>query len=365
MQTNIGLLEGFFSDTLIKSGKRISPSEKRPTIRLHRNEAAFEVDQYIKNDILNEVSKLDWKNYPTPYYTEIEALIGKYLGVDKEQIALAAGSANLITTLLNYTAINKNQIVIAQPSFSLYEFHCKTYGIPYETWKLNKDLEYDVSLLPKIKPFSVVLFASPNNPVGNVICLEDLEYMLKTFEQTFIVVDEVYYEFSEVSLCPLIKKYPNLILLRSFSKTFSAAGLRIGYLISQQLNTEHIRKLILPFSLNYLSMLFIQKILSNDDIISQIKLRIEYTKLEKQRVESELKSIDPYEDKYHIHQTHGNFSLIIFKNEAVFYSASKLFSEANIELLDLSKTPMLANSMRMTIGQKVENNAVLEVFKKL
>lgn len=365
MQTNTELLEGFFSDILIKSGKRIAPSKKRPSIRLHRNEAAFEIEQYIKNDILNEVSKLDWSNYPTPYYTELEDLIAKYQGVDKDQIALAAGSANLITTLLNYAAINKNQIVIAQPSFSLYEFHCKTYGITYETWKLNKDLEYDISLLPKLKPISIVLFASPNNPVGNIISQEDLEYMLKTFQQTFFIVDEVYYEFSEISFSPLIKKYPNLILLRSFSKSFSAAGLRIGYLLSQQSNTEHIRKLILPFSLNYLSMIFIQKVLSNDDIISQINLRIEYTKLEKLRIESELKSIDPLEDKYHIHQTYGNFCLILFKNETVFNLANKLLSEADIELLDLSKTPMLANSMRMTIGQKTENDAVLQVFKKL
>lgn len=365
MQTNTELLEGFFSDILIKSGKRIAPSVSKPNIRLHRNEAAFNIDQHIKDEIVNEVANIEWEKYPTPYYAEIEALIADYCGVEKEQVVPAAGSASLITTLLNYTAINRNQIVIARPSFSLYEFHCKTYGIPYDTWILNEKLEYDVNRMPDLKPYSIVLFASPNNPTGNLIKQKDLEYLMQNNRQTFFVVDEAYHEYSDVSLSPLINSYANLILLRSFSKSFAAAGLRIGYLISQHLNTEHIRKLILPFSLNYLSVAFVQKILSDKDIISRNKMKIEYTKLEKIRVESEMKSYDPYEDKYRIHPTNGNFSLIFFKNKAIYNTANHLLEDAKIELLDLSKTPVLANALRMTIGQKEENDAVLEVFKKI
>jgi histidinol-phosphate aminotransferase len=365
MQVTLDLLEGFFNQTLIESGSRVVPVATQTRIRLNRNESAFEIPKVLKKQILDGVLADDWKNYPPPYYNNIEELIGKYCGVEGTQIVTAAGSANLIASLLNYAGINLKQVVIARPSFSLYEFHCNTYGISYETWWLNEQLEYDISDMPKLKPYSLVLFASPNNPVGNIINKEDLMYLLNNNPLTFFVVDEVYHEFSEEDLTSLVSQFSNLILLRSFSKSFSGAGLRIGYLIAQAKIAKLVRKLILPFSLNYLAMAFAGKVLSDEEFIQQNKENIRNTILEKQRVEKELIHADSSSVKYSIKPSYGNFVLIVFKSREYHERVLHLLSEAGIELLDLTHTPMLRNALRMTIGRKEENDAVLGVFKKL
>lgn len=365
MQVTLDLLEGFFNQTLIESGSRVAPVATKTNVRLNRNESAFEISEISKKQILEEVLAKKWKNYPPPYYSYIEELIGKYCGVDGAQVVTAAGSASLITSLLNYAGINSKQVIIAKPSFSLYEFHCNTYGISYEPWWLNEQLEYDISKMPKLKPYSLVIFASPNNPVGNIVNKEDLMYLLNNNPLTFFVVDEVYYEFSEEDLISLVSQFSNLILLRSFSKSFSAAGLRIGYLIAQEKIARLVRKLILPFSLNYLAMAFAGKMLSDEELIRQNKENIRNTILEKKRIEKELIDADSHSVKYSIKPSYGNFVLILFKSTEYHQRILHLLSGSGIELLDLTHTPMLQNALRMTVGRKEENDAILEVFKKL
>lgn len=363
--TTIDLMEGFFGKALVASGTRIAPKAKKSKIRLNRNEAALDIDEDIKRTISNEVANIEWKNYPPPYYSQIEDLIGLYSGVRGEQVVPAAGSASLITTLLNYSAINSRQIVIARPSFSLYEYHCNSYGIPFETWWLNKDLEYEIQNIPELKPYSIVMFASPNNPVGNLIKKDEIKFLLNNYPQTFFIVDEVYHEFSGYNLTPLIQEFPNLILLRSFSKSFSAAGLRVGYLIAQENIAEQIRKLILPFSLNYLSMVFVNKVLTDKNVIRNNRKNIEFVISEKERIESELVKMDKYSDRYFIKKTYGNFILLIFNSKVFFSKTIELLDSAGIEILDLSKVPLLNYALRMTIGKTEENNKVLDVFKML
>lgn len=364
MQTDTDIINGFFNKDLVESGRRLAPISTSSLIRLNRNEAAQEIEPLLKDEILDDVAHFTWKNYPPPYYNQIEDLIGTYSGVGGEQVVPAAGCANLITALLNYSAINSHQIVIARPSFSLYEFHCNTYGIRYETWWLNNQLEYDINNLPKLKPFSIVLFASPNNPVGNLIQEKDLLFLLKTHPHTFFIIDEVYHEFSGSNLIPFLQNYSNIILLRSFSKSFSAAGLRIGYLLAKEKVAEQIRKLILPFSLNYLSIAYIKKILSDLNVLERIKENINFVINEKRRVEVVLAEMDRQFIKYRIKETYGNFVLILFQSNQNYLKIKEMLNLAGIELLDVSNVPLLKYGLRMTIGNSEENNAVLKVFKE-
>jgi histidinol-phosphate aminotransferase len=364
MHSESDIINGFFNKNLIDSSKRLSPVVPSPRIRLNRNEAALEVEPQTKHEILNEVAQFTWKNYPPPYYNQIEDLIGAYTGIGGEQVVPSAGCANLITAILNYSAINSRQIVIARPSFSLYEFHCNTYGIRYETWWLNSQLEYDLDNLPELKSFSIVLLASPNNPAGNLIPEKDILFLLKKHPKTFFIIDEVYYEFSGTNLIPLLRNHPNIILLRSFSKSFSAAGLRIGYLLAQEKVAEQIRKLILPFSLNYLSMAYIKKALTDLSFLEKNRERINFVLKEKKRVENDLIEMDINLKKYLIKETFGNFILIIFQSEQNYLKIKKMLDMAGIELLDVSNVPLLRYSLRMTIGNEDENNAVLKVFRE-
>jgi len=365
MQKRKDFVKEVFSNTLIKTGNRIAPGKKSNNIRLNRNESAFDISNDVKHEILMSVKEEQWKNYPTPYYNNIEGLIANYCKVQKEQVATAAGSANIITALLNYFAINKRQIVLAQPSFNLYEYHCNTYGIHYELWKLNRNLEYDIELLPALKPVSLVLFASPNNPVGNIIEPNHLEALLKLYPETLFVVDEVYSDYSDITLTHLINDYTNIVLLRSFSKSFSAAGLRVGFMIGSEDIINNLRKLILPFSLNYLSKNFVETVLSNGDCIKENNNNICYIKAERQRVYEQLTTIGTRNGQFSLKPSFGNFLLIKFIDEYLLKECSRKLEENGYDVLDVSSAPMLDNSLRLTIGLRRDNDKVVSVLNNL
>jgi histidinol-phosphate aminotransferase len=355
----------FFHKSLYESGKRIEPSDIIYETYLNRNESVYELDETIKKQIVEDLDGFQWKNYPMPYYPEIEKLISGYSGVSPEQVAVAAGSASIITTLINYFATNRRQIIIAQPSFSLYDFHCKTYNISYEVWPLNNQLEYDLFLFPKPEISSLVVFASPNNPVGNIISLSDLEKLLQENPQSLFLLDEVYNEFSPVQYTTLIRKYNNLVLLRSFSKVFSSAGLRIGYMISDKQITEQVRKLILPFSLNHFSVAFLRYVLNKPWIISIQAERNKLLIAERERFFKELKKMEINTGKIIAVPSYGNFLLIRFIDEVLLGKFKKSIDAVKIALLDVSKTPMLDLSIRITIGHKQENDRIIKILDKV
>jgi len=362
MDPDLSLLQGIFGKYLLNTKTRLPSDIAEAEIRLDRNESAYEIKDEIKENVLRKITSITWKNYPPPYYTDLENTIADYCGVKKGQVVTASGSASIITTLLNYFTINNKQIVAAYPSFSLYEYHCSTYGIPLERWKLNADLEFDMSLLPELRPFSLVIFASPNNPTGNLIKTDDLINILHNYPNSFFIIDEVYHEFSGTSIQSLIDEYPNLLLLRSFSKTFSAAGLRIGYALGNHLIIEQIRKLILTFSLNYLSMQFVSTILSDKEYVSEIHSNIQKTIKERERVFLKLSELSRDYKKFTIKKSYGNFILIRFIADEFYTRFSDLLRKSHIILLDVSNIEVLRNSYRFTMGKLEENEKVIRLL---
>ncbi len=357
------LINGVFSEYLMNSGKRLTPSAIPVKTRLDKNESAFDVSQEIKEEVLAELSQTQWKNYPPPYYNQLEEMIANYCGVRSEQVVPGAGSANIITSLLNYFAINQRQIIIAHPSFSLFEYHCKTYGINHQLWNLTDKLEYDITLLPEVKENGLVLFASPNNPVGNVISITSLRNLLVKYPQTIFLLDEVYNEFCGGDNAKLLDEFPNLVLLRSFSKVFSSAGLRIGYLIANEQLAANFRKLIIPFTLNILAVSFVKKMLSNKKEIERNRRNIAITIQERERVYKELLKVDSSEEKYSVNPSAGNFLLIRFSDSECYQEISKGFEAAGIKVLDVSNIPMFGKALRISIGNPEENNSIIKIFE--
>lgn len=355
----------FFHKSLYESGKRIEPSAIVYETYLNRNESVYELDDSIKQQVIAELAPLQWKNYPMPYYPEIEKLIAAYCSVEPEKVATASGSASIITTLLNYFAVNNRQIVIAQPSFSLYDFHCKTYNIKYLTWPLNPDLEYDIELLPKLEKLSLVIFASPNNPTGNVIPEIQLRQLLERNPESLFLVDEVYNEFASINYTGLTSEYPNIILLRSFSKVFSSAGLRAGFMIADKSVTDQVRKLILPFSLNHLSVVFLKYILSNPWIIELQNKRNKLLVLERERVYKEYLRLESEHGYFKVLPSQGNFLLLRFTNNDIFIQFKKAIDNEKIALLDVSNIALLGLSIRITIGNDYENNKVIKTLEEV
>lgn len=350
------MLQHFFADTLQTAANRIAPSKATARFQLDKNEHSDDVDTEFKKRVLENLLNTDWNRYPSADLHDLETKVADYCGLAPENIVLSAGSASIITTLLDYFALNQKHIVITQPSYSLFDYHCKTYNIPYETWLLSADLEYDYSKMPALRPGSVLIVTSPNNPVGNTMELAQLEQLLSQNPDSYIILDGVYTEFCEVDATPLVKKYPNLIVLRSFSKAFPIAGLRLGYLCASPQTAAIVRKLVLQFSLNHFSLTFAREMLSDRKFMENAQKRVLDIVVERERM-YHLIRLEFCPDTLHVFPSEGNFLLIRVTDTAAFEKLMADFADNGIKVLNTSGFPLLKNTFRVSIGTAHENEA--------
>lgn len=351
------MVDQFFNTQLQQAGCRIASSKQPARFLLDKNEQANDVDMDTKMEVLAHLLETDWNRYPCSNYADIEANIADYCGLRQDNIVLSSGSANMITTLLNYFALNGKKITITQPSYSLFDYHCQTYNIPYTPWYLTPELEFNHTELPQLEPNSVLIITSPNNPVGNSIRPETLEHLLRSNPNTCIVLDGVYTEFADTDFTPLVNQYENLIVLRSFSKAFPIAGLRLGYLCATPKMAAIIKKLILQFSIAPLSLVFAREVLFSPRFMSNAKSRVREIIRERDRMYRALQ-VDFGKEVLHVFKSEGNFLLIRVFDPQHLNKLLADFERNGIKVLNTSKFPLMENTFRVSIGSPHEN----EVF---
>lgn len=352
------MIHHFFADTLQKAAHRIAPGQHTTRFHLDKNEQSADVDFEFKKRVAEKLLDADWNRYPTADYRAIETKIAGYCGLAPENIVLSAGSASIITTLLNYFALNQKHIVITQPSYSLFDYHCKTHNIPYETWLLNDDLEYDYQRMPALKPGSVFFITSPNNPVGNTMDLARLEQLLIDNPDSYIILDGVYTEFCDADPTALVKQYPNLIVLRSFSKAFPIAGLRLGYLCASPETAAIVRKLVLQFSINHFSLLFLEEMLSDCQFMENARKQVRSIVAGRERMYHLINRLfSPNILK--VFKSEGNFLLIRVFDQTAFEKLMADLGHAGIKVLNTSGFPLLHHTFRVSIGTAYENEIFL------
>jgi histidinol-phosphate aminotransferase len=351
----------FFSPSLSAISNRIASSEKNYRLLLDKNEQSLDVPAIIKQKMMATFMESNLNRYPSANLTSLEEKVADYCGLQAQNIALAAGSASIITTLLNYFAINRKRIIINQPSYSLFEYHCKTYNIPYEPWMLNSDLQFDVAEMPAPDANSVVIITSPNNPVGNAISPEELEHLLTAHPDTLFILDAVYCEFGENDYTPWIHQFSNLLVLRSFSKAFPVAGIRLGYICAQPAMVDMVKKLLLPFSINALTQIFAEKVLFDPCFMEDARNRVRNTIAERERLYSFMRMYFGTE-AVKVHPSQGNFLLISFANKSLYEKVTGYLEDAGIKVLGTHGQKMLNLSIRVTIGTPNENDLVLDAI---
>ncbi|MEZ4893799.1 MAG: aminotransferase class I/II-fold pyridoxal phosphate-dependent enzyme [Saprospiraceae bacterium] len=353
------MVENFFNPALQQAAIRVPVNQHKSRFLLDKNELSHDIDLALKMEVMHKLLEANWNRYPCADYKDIESSIANYCGLSQENIALGPGSANIITTLLNYFALNQKEIVITQPSYSLFDYHCKTYNIPYKPWLLTDDLEYDYANLPQLNENSVLIITSPNNPVGNSIEFETVENLLRNNPKSVVIVDGVYCEFSKTDFTPLVKKYDNLIVLRSFSKAFPVAGLRLGYLCAAPCMAALIKKLILQFSITPFSLAFARNILFKPSFLEASQKLVQQIISEREYMYLLIKeNFNP--EQLEVFKSEGNFLLLRVNNEHCFQKLMEELSQEGIKVLNTSAGPLLKNTFRLSIGSPAENEIVFQ-----
>lgn len=191
-----------------------------------------------------------------PEYEATREALSTFFAVPQSQFLLTNGTDEAIQVLVNTFVDDDEEVVVLTPSYAMYRFYAEVAGakvlnLPYRSGSLAFPLE---ELLAMVTPATrAILISNPNNPTGTGIGLETIETILKHAPRAAVLLDEAYYEFCGVTALPLIARYQNLFVSRTFSKAYGLAGLRIGCLFSQEGNVKFLHKAQSPYSVNILA----------------------------------------------------------------------------------------------------------------
>ena len=191
-----------------------------------------------------------------PEYRETKPALASFFGVSEDEFILTNGTDEAIQVLVNTYVDDGDEVIILQPSYAMYKFYSEVAGAEVRDLSYREpDLAFPLEeLLAAIQPSTrAVLISNPNNPTGTGIGLEEVERILQAAPHAAVLIDEAYFEFSRVTALPMLGRYPNLFVSRTFSKVYGMAALRVGCLFSQQRNVAYLHKAQSPYSVNMLA----------------------------------------------------------------------------------------------------------------
>ena len=229
----------------------INPDE---IIKLGSNENPAGTSQKAIEAVKKEAKYM--AQYPESNLENLKSKIAGYSGVNSSNIIIGGDGADEILDVLGKTLIEPgDEFIVPIPSYMYYEFTLKIQGgVPvYAKWNVEENkLDVD-SVIDAISDKTKIIFlCTPNNPTGGLISKDDIKKVLGSTD-ALVVVDEAYFEFSDVNNVDLLADYDNVLILRTFSKVLGLAGMRVGYAISNPEFIEYMHRVKPVFSLTKLS----------------------------------------------------------------------------------------------------------------
>ncbi|WP_426278208.1 histidinol-phosphate transaminase [Chryseobacterium sp. S-02] len=319
---------------------------------------SFRDHNEFENPVLldaNESPFGELNRYPDSTQKELKQRLSVIKNISANQIAVGNGSDELIDLIIKvFCEPKKDSILMMNPSFAMYGFYASINENKVIKLDLNENFEIvKDNFLTISKDFKSKVFflCSPNNPTGNSV--EDIEFYIKNFNG-IVVVDEAYIEFSGKKSCTeLLEKYPNLIVLQTFSKAWGMAGARVGIAYSSKEIIKLINTVKAPYNVNSLSLNKIIETITRQEFT---KSNIENTLNEIFWLKNEFQSVKCIKKVY---PTDSNFFLIEFENVEKVYE--KLLEN---EILTSKRSPQIPNCIRINIGNREENIQLINILKE-
>ncbi|HDT15376.1 MAG TPA: histidinol-phosphate transaminase, partial [Firmicutes bacterium] len=223
--------------------------------KLDANENAYDIPPAVKRKIIKAAGKTDFNRYPDPLCGKLKKTLAKKIGMTLENIAVGNGSDELISYLMQAFVSPGDRVVIPVPSFDVYEIAAKIAGARIVKIPLSEEFDLDEKRMMRNvseKKTKMVIIGYPNNPTGNCFSRRKVENIIYG-TKGLVVIDEAYFEFSGKSFMNAVKKRKNIVVLRTFSKAFSMAALRVGYMVASRDIVSAVNKVRMPYNVNGIS----------------------------------------------------------------------------------------------------------------
>ena len=333
--------------------------EKAPvTIKLNQNESPLDLPADIKAEVFDVWASIPANRYPAEQPTELCAAIAQYVDWAEEGI-IAGNGSNELTYLIGMACIEAGvSAVLPRPMFSFYEKVVRLNGGQVINAESKEDLRFDgeriVALVRQHQP-ALVVIVSPNNPTGMAMALSDVQAVLEA-APGLVLVDEAYVEFSsQPSAQTLLQDYPNLILLRTFSKGLGLAGLRLGYLMGHPQLMHELLKARVPFMVNRFSEHVALAILKRPDLIAE---RIELMQSGTRDLHQALGALPGFK----VLPTDANF--VTFRPSRDSKQVMNVLLKQGIVVRNMGGYKELDGFLRVNAGTTAENRTFLLALKR-
>lgn len=326
-------------------------------IKLDAMENPYSLPQSLRKEISDLVADAAINRYPDADACRLKESIRAVIGLHQDlRILLGNGSDEIIQLLALAVAKPGATLLSVEPTFVMYKMISAFTGMRYVGVPLTENFALDLpAMLTAMRQHqpALVFLSYPNNPSGNLF---DAEAITRIIEAApgLVVVDEAYYAFADASFMPMLLHYPNLLVMRTFSK-LGMAGLRLGFVAGSEAWLEQLEKLRLPYNVSLLTQKVAEKLLQHHDVLLH---QAEQIKLGRAWLYERLvgvADVRPY-------ASDANF--ILFR----VMHADKIFQELKnrgVLIKNLSKShPLLFDCLRVTVGTQQENELFIRALQE-
>ncbi|MFC2098294.1 histidinol-phosphate transaminase [Bacteroidota bacterium] len=298
-----------------------------------------------------------YNRYPDPRQGELKVKLARMLGLSVGQLFLGNGSDEAIDLLFRvFCNPGIDRAIIMDPSYGMYKVCADINDVEVDFVELDPDFRLNAGrMLNRVENSTKIIFlCSPNNPTSNLLEEAEIVRILEGFKG-IVVVDEAYIDFTGgMGLIHLLGKYNNLVILRTLSKAWAGAGIRLGMALGDPFLISLLGRVKYPYNVNLLSQ---EKALELLNGVQQKMDWVETILAERKRLVEELNALKPVRQ---VHPSDANFLLIRVDDPDKLY---EYLAEGGIIVRNRSRLKHCSGCLRITVGTKEENDRLIELMK--
>jgi histidinol-phosphate aminotransferase len=333
--------------------------EPKVEVNLSANENPLNLPHEVIANIAERLPEFAFNRYPDPMAGSLRAAIAEANGLEAGNVLVGNGGDELIFDLMLAWGGPGRTLMSFPPTFAMYAIDAHVTGTTIvEVPRRPKDFSIDEkAVFSRLKDgdIDIVMVSHPNNPTGN---LQPETFLIELLESTdaLVLVDEAYFEFSRHTMRPHMARHRNLVVLRTFSKAFSLAGLRVGYLLAHEEVVTELAKVRQPYSVDRFSqwvagMAFRERVVFESQIQELLRQR--------DVVEHGLGQLPG------VHAFGSEANFVLFRVERAGAVWRDLLHSHGVLVRDLSREPGLEDCLRVSIGSPEDNRRFLAAMAEL
>jgi histidinol-phosphate aminotransferase len=345
---------GYQLNDKIKNLKPYDPISGYYPIRLDANESFLDISNLMVSKILEASAFTAYNRYPDSRAADLCSSFAAYYRVKEEQVTAGNGSDELISVIYNSFLMKGDTMMTVSPDFSMYRFYASIVEAKCVEYQKNSDLTIDVDDLiaaAKKANAKMILFSNPCNPTSLGLKKTEVRRLI-TSVNALVVVDEAYMDFWDESLLEEVGDYDNLIILRTCSKAFAMAGIRLGFAVANPTLTNALKAVKSPYNVNSLTQKIGCIILNEREFIHT---SIDKIIASRDALYYEMKRIEnSHSDEMYVYPSATNFLFIKMKDSKKMYES----------LLSVGiAVRFMGDCLRITAGSTQENAELVKSFE--